>query len=212
MINFILCHITLACLAPGSAKLLPLPTLRELSLRFFKGKRQFPASAYFLLTLLYWPDEALDKEPNPINDEILTSALQTLKRLYDIKVKDVPTRKKRIYTHFFLGKGYGLSKIVHKTKIDKLMVGSLDERRMKWLHGTVWNIPEIRDNLKRVSGWSKDRDLFIRGHGKELRILPLHRESVPAGNENVTFYLGFSFNGLVAFNIEVENDPAIKRT
>ncbi|XP_058673375.1 sterile alpha motif domain-containing protein 9-like [Ammospiza caudacuta] len=212
LINFILCHITLACLAPGSAKLLPLPTLRELSLRFFKGKRQFPASAYFLLTLLYWPDEALDKEPNPINDEILTSALQTLKRLYDIKVKDVPTRKKRIYTHFFLGKGYGLSKIVDKTKIDKLMVGSLDERRMKWLHGTVWNVPKIRDNLKRVSGWSKDRNLFIRGHGKELQILPLHRESVPAGSENVTFYLGFSFNGLVAFNIEVENDPAIKRT
>uniref|UniRef100_A0A8C3QYX3 SAM domain-containing protein n=1 Tax=Cyanoderma ruficeps TaxID=181631 RepID=A0A8C3QYX3_9PASS len=212
LIHFILCHITLACLAPGSAKLLPLSTLRELSLRFFKGKRAFPASAFFLLTLLYWPDDALDKEPNPDKDEILTSALQTLKRLYDIKMKDVPSRKKRIYTHFFLGKGYGLSKIVHKTKIDKLMVGSLDERRMKWLHGTVWNIPIIRDNLKRVSGWTKDRTLFIRGHVKELRILPLHQDSVPAGNENVTFYLGFSFNGLVAFNIEVENDPAIKRT
>uniref|UniRef100_H0Z2X7 SAM domain-containing protein n=1 Tax=Taeniopygia guttata TaxID=59729 RepID=H0Z2X7_TAEGU len=209
LINFILCHITLACLAPGSAKLLPLPVLRELSLRFKikRPSRPFPSSAYFLLTLLYWPDEVLDKEPNPENDEILTSALQTLKRLYDIKMKNVSTRKKRIYTPFFLGKGYGLNKIVHKNKIEKLMVGSLDERRMKWLHGTVWSISEIRDKLKRVSGWTKDRNLFIRGHVKELRILPLHHESVPAGNENVTFYLGFSFNGLVAFNIEVEKDP-----
>lgn len=211
LIHFILCHITLACLAPGSAKLLPLQTLRDLSSRFFKGKRAFPASA-FLLTLLYWPDDALDKEPNPNKDEILTSALQTLKRSYEIKIKDVPTRKKRIYTHFFLGKGYGLSKIVHKTKIDKLMVGSLDERRMKWLHGTVWNIPKIRDSLKRVSGWTKDRNLFIRGHMKELCILPLHYQSVPPGNENVTFYLGFSFNGLVAFNIEPENNTASRRT
>ncbi|KAJ7424415.1 sterile alpha motif domain-containing protein 9-like protein [Willisornis vidua] len=211
LIHYILCHITLACLAPGSAKLLPLQMLRELSLRFFKAKRPFPASAYFLLTLLYWPDEALDKAPNPDKDEILTSALQTLKHLYDIKMKDVPTRKKRIYTHFFLGKGYGLSKIVHKTKIDKLIMGPLDERRMKWLHGTVWNIQTIRENLKRVSGWTKDRNLFIRGHVKDLRILPLHYESVPPGNENVTFYLGFSFNGLVAFNIEVANDGACSR-
>uniref|UniRef100_A0A8C5TGV5 SAM domain-containing protein n=1 Tax=Malurus cyaneus samueli TaxID=2593467 RepID=A0A8C5TGV5_9PASS len=211
LINYILSHITLACLAPGSAKLLPLQILRELSKKFLKGKRPFPASAYFLLTLLYWPDEALDKEPTPDKDDILTSALQTLKRLYDIKMKDVSTTKKRIYTHFFLGKGYDLLKIVHKTKIDKLMVGSLDERRMKWLHGTVWNIPEIRDNLKRVSGWTKDRNIFIRGHVNEIRILPLHHESVPAGNENVTFYIGFSFNGLVAFNIEVENDAAFGR-
>ncbi|XP_026716723.1 sterile alpha motif domain-containing protein 9-like [Athene cunicularia] len=209
LINYILCHITLACLAPGSGKLLPLQTLRELSIRFFKAKRPFPASAHFLLTLLYWPDEALDREPHPDKDEILNSALQTLKRLYDIKMKDVPTRKKRIYTHFFLGKGYGLSKIVHKTKIDKLISGSLDERRMKWLHGTVWNIFKIRDHLKRVSGWTTDRNLFIRGHTKAFPILPLHRDSVPPGNENVTFYLGFSFNGLVAFNIEVENNPIV---
>ncbi|XP_027547596.1 sterile alpha motif domain-containing protein 9-like [Neopelma chrysocephalum] len=212
LINYILCHITLACLAPGSAKLLPLQTLRELSTRFFKAKRPFPASAYFLLTLLYWPDEALDKDRNPDKDEILISALQTLKRFYDIKMKDVPTRKRRIYTHFFLGKGYGLSKIVQKTKIDKLITGPLDERRMKWLHGTVWNIPKIRDSLKRVSGWTEDRNLFIYGHKKKLPILALHRESVPLGNENVTFYLGFSFNGLVAFNIEVENDAACSRT
>ncbi|KAM6345167.1 sterile alpha motif domain-containing protein 9-like isoform 1-T2 [Alca torda] len=212
LINYILCHITLSCLTPGSAKLLPLQTLRDLSVRFLKGKRLFPASAYFLLTLLYWPDEALDKEPSPEKDEILNSALQTLKRLYDIKMKDVPTRKKRIYTHFFLGKGYGLCKIVHKTKIDKLIFGSLDERRMKWLHGTVWNVGKIRDILKRVSGWTKDRNLFIRGHVKEFPILPLHRDSVPPGNENVTFYLGFSFNGLVAFNIEVENNPTASKT
>ncbi|XP_051490980.1 sterile alpha motif domain-containing protein 9-like [Apus apus] len=204
LINYILCHITLACLAPGSAKLCPVQTLRDLSARFFKGKRPFPASAYFLLTMLYWPDEALDKEPHPDKDEILNTALQTLKRLYDIKMKDVPTRKKRIYTHFFLGKGYGLGKIVHKTKIEKLISGSLDERRMKWLNGTVWNIANIRDILRRVSGWTKDRKLYMCGHVKEFPILPLHLDSLPSGNENVTFYLGFSFNGLVAFDIKVE--------
>uniref|UniRef100_A0A7M4DZZ6 SAM domain-containing protein n=1 Tax=Crocodylus porosus TaxID=8502 RepID=A0A7M4DZZ6_CROPO len=212
LINYILSHITLACVSPGSSKLLPFQKLRELSKRFFKQRRTtFPASAYFLLTLLYWPDEALDIEPNPDKYDILISALQTMKHLNDIKMKNVAPRKKRIYTHFFLGKGYGLGKIVHKTRIDKLISGSLDERRMKWLHGDVWNIGKIREVLKRVSGWTEDRKVFIRGHGRPIHILPLHYDSVPPGSENVTLYLGFSFNGLVAYNIEVEKDKTHMR-
>uniref|UniRef100_A0A8C8RBR6 SAM domain-containing protein n=1 Tax=Pelusios castaneus TaxID=367368 RepID=A0A8C8RBR6_9SAUR len=203
LINYILCHITLSCLSPGSSKLLPFQMLRELSNRFFKQRTSFPASAYFLLTLLYWPDDALDKEPNPDKEDILISALQTMKRLHDIKVKNVAPRKKRIYTHFFLGKGSGLRKIVHKTRIDKLIDGSLNDRRMKWQHGDVWNIGKIRDVLRRVSGWTENGSLFVRGHVRQIHILPLHYNSVPQGNENVTFYLGFSFNGFVAHDIQV---------
>ncbi|KYO30998.1 sterile alpha motif domain-containing protein 9-like isoform G [Alligator mississippiensis] len=77
---------------------------------------------------------------------------------------------------------------------------------MKWLHGDVWNIGKIREVLKRVSGWTEDRKVFIRGHVRPIHILPLHYDSVPPGSENVTLYLGFSFNGLVAYNIEVEKD------
>ncbi|XP_074839336.1 sterile alpha motif domain-containing protein 9-like [Carettochelys insculpta] len=204
LINYILCHITLACLAPGSSKLLPFQTLRALSNRFFKQRRTaFPASAYFLLTLLYWPDDALDKEPNSDKDDMLVLALQTMKRMHDIKVKNVAPRKKKIYTHFFLGKGCGLRKIVHKTRIDKLIDGSLNDRRMKWQHGEVWNIGKIRDVLRRVSGWTENGKLFVRGHVGQIHILALHYDSVPQGNENVTFYLGFSFNGLAAHDIQV---------
>uniref|UniRef100_A0A8C3XNY6 Sterile alpha motif domain-containing protein 9-like n=1 Tax=Chelydra serpentina TaxID=8475 RepID=A0A8C3XNY6_CHESE len=204
LINYILCHITLACLSPGSSKLLPFQTLRELSNRFFKQRRTaFPASAHFLLTLLYWPDDALDKEPNPDKDDILISALQTMKRMHDIKVKNIAPRKKKIYTHFFLGKGSGLRKIMHKTRIDKLIDGSLNDRRMKWQHGDVWNIGKIRDVLRRVSGWTENGKLFVQGHVGQIHIVALHFDSVPQGNENVTFYLGFSFNGLVAHDIQV---------
>uniref|UniRef100_A0A8C3SBA1 SAM domain-containing protein n=1 Tax=Chelydra serpentina TaxID=8475 RepID=A0A8C3SBA1_CHESE len=205
LINYILCHITLACLSPGSSKLLPFQTLRELSNRFFKQRRTaFPASAHFLLTLLYWPDDALDRESNPDKNDILIAALQSMKRLYDVKMKNVAPRKKRIYTHFFLGKGNGLGKFVHKTRIDKLIDGSLNERRMKWLHGDVWKIGKVHSILKRVNGWTEKGRVFARGHVGQIHILPLHFDSVPPGNENVTFYLGFSFSGLVAYDIQVE--------
>ncbi|XP_062976068.1 sterile alpha motif domain-containing protein 9-like [Elgaria multicarinata webbii] len=203
--NYILCHFTLACLSPGSSKLLDLQKLRELSKRFYtRRKTTFPASAYFLLTLLYWPDAALDKDSNSDKDDILKSALDTLKRLYDIKIKDVAPRKKRIYTIFFLAQGYGLRKIVPKTKIDKLMKGSLDERRKNWQNGEVWKIGEVHKVLERVDGWTEDGRVFAVGHSGRIPILPLHFDSVPPGNENVKFYLGFSFNGLVAYDIRIK--------
>ncbi|XP_054859123.1 sterile alpha motif domain-containing protein 9-like [Eublepharis macularius] len=204
LINYIVCHLTLACLSPGSSKILDLQILRELSKRFFKKKRPFPASAHFLLTLLYWPDGGLDKDSNPDKDDILRSAIHTLKNLHDIKIKNVAPRKKRIYTHFFLGIGYGLRKIVPKTKIDKLMRGSLDERRKKWHNGDVWKIGEVHEVLKRVEGWTEDGRVFAVGHAGRIPILPLHFDSVPPGNENVTFYLGFSFLGLVAYDIQIK--------
>ncbi|XP_061471492.1 sterile alpha motif domain-containing protein 9-like isoform X2 [Rhineura floridana] len=205
LINYILCHFILACLSPGSSKLLDLQTLRELSKRFFKKRKTaFPSSAYFLLTLLYWPDAALDKDSNPKKDEILKSALETMKCLHDIKLKDVAPRRKKIYTHFFLGIGYGLGKIVPKTTIDKLIKGSLIERRKKWQNGDVWKIGEVHKVLERVNGWTKDGRVFAKGHSGQILILPLHFDSVPPGNENVTFYLGFTFNGLVAHDIQVQ--------
>ncbi|XP_074870834.1 sterile alpha motif domain-containing protein 9-like [Carettochelys insculpta] len=205
LINYILCHITLACLSPGSSKLLPFRTLRNLSSRYSKQRRTgFPASAYFLLILLYWPDDALDTESNTDKDAILISSLQSMKHLYDIKMKNIAPRKKRIYTHFFLGKGTGAGKLVHRTKIDKLIKGSLNERRMKWLYGDVWKLNEVHSVLKRVTGWTAKGKIFAQGHAGAIPILPLHFDSVPPGNENVTFYLGFSFSGLVAYDIEVK--------
>ncbi|XP_053159912.1 sterile alpha motif domain-containing protein 9-like [Hemicordylus capensis] len=205
LINYILCHFTLACLSPDSSKLLDLQPLREISKRLYKKRRTvFPASAHFLLTLLYWPDAALDKDSNPDKDYILKSALDTLKHLHDIKMKDIAPRKKKIFTHFFLGIGFGLRKIIPKTNIDKLMRGSLDERRKMWQNGEVWQINEVHKVLKKVEGWTEDGRVFAMGHSEQIPILPLHFGSVPPGNENVTFYLGFSFNGLVAHNIQVK--------
>ncbi|XP_069511091.1 sterile alpha motif domain-containing protein 9-like [Ambystoma mexicanum] len=206
LISYILCHITLACLSPRSFKLITFPKLRELSKSFLKKKKMpLPASAHFLLTLLYWPDDEEDRDSNPEKDNILISALLTLKRLYEIKIKNVPSRKKRIYTHFFLGQGNGLDRTVHKSKIEKLLSGGLQERRLKWLNGEVWKAETVTRVLRRVVGWTEDRNVYVHGHCKsdKINILPLHFASVPHGNENVTFYLGFSFNGLVAFDIQV---------
>uniref|UniRef100_UPI00398E739A serine/threonine-protein kinase/endoribonuclease IRE1 isoform X1 n=2 Tax=Pristiophorus japonicus TaxID=55135 RepID=UPI00398E739A len=206
LVNLTLSYIALACVAPNSSKLLTYQKLRELSQQFWRKKHN-NSNAWFLLTLLYWPDEAHDQEPNEAKGRILNTALETMKRLYDIKMKNLPSRKKQIYTHFFLGNGHGFDKIVHKSLLEKLIASRLNERRLKWLTGDVWKNPKVTQKLKRVKGWTEKGAIFVHGHCKQnkIRILPLHFPSMPHGNENVTFYLGFTYGGLFAYDIQVEH-------
>ncbi|KAM4664285.1 sterile alpha motif domain-containing protein 9-like isoform 1-T2 [Discoglossus pictus] len=206
LINYIMCHIALGCVCHGSSKLLSFEKLRELSQRFLNQRKTFPPSAYLLIFLLFWPDQKIDKIPDANKDIILTFALQTAKRLHEIKIKNVPVRKKRTNVLFFLGQGYGLQKIMYRSKIEKQIEGPLNERRMKWDSGEVWKMNSVHRLLKAVPGWTENGKVYAQGHCKtqKIEILPLNYSSVPHGNENVTFYLGFTFIGPVAYNIQVQ--------
>ncbi|XP_028674708.1 sterile alpha motif domain-containing protein 9-like [Erpetoichthys calabaricus] len=205
LVNYILSQIALGCCLPSSPLLVSLEKLQELSLRFHKDRHSMCLpSAYFLLSLLFWPEET-DRQLAEKKNSILMSAIDALRRLYEIKIKHIPSRKKRIYTHFFLGNEEKLDRYIHRSKLEKLIKGNLNERRLKWLRGEVWAAPEVTRLLKRVQGWTMDGNVFVQGicKGSKIRVLPLYFASMPNTNENVSFYLGFSFDGPVAFDIQL---------
>lgn len=202
--NFIFCQIALNCILPGSSKLLSLQKLQELSKRFVTtGKHMSSASALFLLSLLFWPETSNEVSHN--NTEILLSAIDALQRLCEQKIQHKSQRKSRIVTHFFLAKARGLNKIVHRSAIEKEIKGPLSERKLKWLGGEVWKTKQVVQLLKRVEGWTENENLFVKcgSGGSKIRVIPRYSSSLPHGNEKVTFYLGFSFDGVVAFDIQV---------
>ncbi|XP_036382239.1 sterile alpha motif domain-containing protein 9-like [Megalops cyprinoides] len=202
---YIASQIALGCLSPTSSKLEKLEELRELCQQFRKERGRYVPNALFLQTLLFWPDVDDNKHDRDANYEVVMSAVDALKKSYSIKMKSVPQKEKRIFTHFFLGNGNGLSKIVHKSKMEKLTkLLTMSERRMKWLSGDVWKMHEIAVLLRRVQGWTEDGKVYIQGSGgKPFMIHALNSDSVPYGNENVEFYLGFTFQGPVANGITV---------
>lgn len=203
--NFILSQIALNCILPGSAKLLPLQKLQELSKRFItKGRNMSSASALFLLSLLFWPDT--NNELSSADTQIFISAVDALQKLCWQKSQDVSQRNSKIVTHFFLAKAKGLNKIVHRTAIEKQIKGTLSERKLKWLGGEVWKTKEVLQLLERVEGWTENGNLFVKGGNKDgkIRVLPRYSASLPNGNECVTFYLGFSFDGVLAFDIQLK--------
>ncbi|XP_038555942.1 sterile alpha motif domain-containing protein 9-like [Micropterus salmoides] len=207
IVNYIVAHISLNCLSPQTRMVAPLKDLQALCRQFPSDKRKCLPSALFLLTLLFWPedhDTDLEKENKY---EIVQSAVEHLEKGYWTKMKDIPQRKRRLYTHFFLGSANGLDKFVHKRKFERVTkLFSVSEKRMKWFRGEAWKKPELAMMLKRVSGWTEDGVVYLEGpRKKKFNILPLHVPSVPHSNENITFYLGFTFRGPVACNIIVKN-------
>ncbi|KAM8824464.1 sterile alpha motif domain-containing protein 9-like, partial [Synchiropus picturatus] len=202
---YILAQITLNCL---SSQIKP-PSMRDLQAlckQFPADKRKCSPGALFLLTLLFWPDDHDSDTEKEAKYEIIQSAVAELNNHYWDKMKDIPRRKRRIYTHFYLGKGKGPYKFVHKMKFEKLVkVSSVSERRLKWLSGEVWKRPDVAVMLTRVSGWTEDGVVYLAGpKTRKFSLLPLHVRSVPHSNENITFYLGFTFRGLVACDINTK--------
>ncbi|XP_078140788.1 sterile alpha motif domain-containing protein 9-like [Centroberyx gerrardi] len=207
LVSYIVAHIALNCLSPQSAKVAALKDLQALSHQFPTEKKRCTPSALFLLTLLFWPEDHDRDHEKETKYEIVQLAVEHLKRDYWTKMKDIPQRKKRIFTHFFLSNGSGLNKIVHKSKIETITkVLSVSEKRMKWYRGEAWKMPEIAKMLKRVSGWTEDGTVYLEGPQKKKFSIPaLYAPSVPHGNENITFYLGFTFRGPVAYNITLKS-------
>ncbi|XP_068118682.1 sterile alpha motif domain-containing protein 9-like [Hyperolius riggenbachi] len=206
LINYIMSNIALGCVAPGSSNLVSFQELRELSKRYQTQRKSFPPSAYLLLLLLYWPDEIFDRQPDAKKDNILNCALETARRLHEIRIKNIQVRKKRSNVLFFLGQGPGLKKFMHRSTVEKLMEGPVNEWRLKWDDGDMGKLVSVQRLLKTVPGFTENGRIYVRGHCEKQRfeIIPMNNSSVPYGNENVTFYLGFTYAGLVAYNINVQ--------
>lgn len=206
IVNYIVTQICLKCLSPQNKQIAPLKELQALCHQFPTDKRKCLPSALFLLTLLFWPEDNDTDQEKEAKYEIIQSALEQMEKNYWNKMKDIPQRKRRIYTHFFLGNENGLDKFVHKRKLEKVTkVLPVSEKRMKWFSGVAWKIPEIMKMLKHVSGWTEDGKVYLEGPSKKkFSVVPLYIPSVPRSNENITFYLGFTFRGPVAYNITVK--------
>lgn len=206
--NYIICQIALNCTLPGSSKLLSLEKLQDLSKRFItKGRNMSSASALFLLSLLFWPETS--NELSSADTQIFLSANDALQKLCWQKSQDVSRRKSKIVAHFFLAKAKGLNKIVHRTAIEKQIKGTLSERNLKWLGGEVWKTKGVLQLLERVEGWTENGNLFVKGGTRDrqedkIRVVPRFSASLPNVNECVTFYLGFSFDGVLAFDIQIK--------
>ncbi|XP_042257292.1 sterile alpha motif domain-containing protein 9-like [Thunnus maccoyii] len=129
---------------------------------------------------------------------------------------------------FFLGKGCGLCKWVHKSRLDAVVEEKVDaelangpgERSKEkwerintmWSNGDVWQFPEIQDILLPVQVEpcqsptipleNNKQEVFVCAEGKKIKATIVVQPDAPAGS-TMLFYLGFTIQGPVVFKVGI---------
>ncbi|XP_075414520.1 sterile alpha motif domain-containing protein 9-like [Tenrec ecaudatus] len=202
--NFILANIILSRLKPASKYIQPFNTLkkqlREI-LQSIEPTHQYP-DPYFLACLLFWPEnQELDNDSKQM-ETYVSSLNRSFGRCYRPMC-----RSKQASALFYLGKGKGLHSIVHKAEIEQYF-SKEENTNSLWHSGVVWKNREVQVLLRRLVGQAIGKLIFIEYGTKEkvkIPVISVYSNTLRSGGniENVSFYLGFSIEGPLAYDIEV---------
>uniref|UniRef100_A0A673JAU2 Uncharacterized protein n=1 Tax=Sinocyclocheilus rhinocerous TaxID=307959 RepID=A0A673JAU2_9TELE len=146
---------------------------------------------YLLILLLFWPDEAQPGITNPPN---LEKCFKKMHHLYKEKYQKY-LRRRYLVPLFFFGKGKGLESLVHTSKLDQIALELLTEGDEH---------VEIKD-LPRINGQVRKHKVFAIRREKQIPVTP-HNPSSVCKPGQVSFYLGFTIRGPVAYNIRYEEN------
>ncbi|NXA14943.1 SAM9L protein, partial [Sapayoa aenigma] len=203
--NLILANVVLNCINPKSTKLRRYKDLKSLLQSILQQAEQTSqrVEPFFLASLLFWPQNI--KQPNEDLREMKTFVerlSESFKELYGTLC-----HSRQPLALFYLAKGNGLNRFVHKGKIDQLL-SSLSEQELNslWQSGNIWKKQAVQDLLLPLDGTAKDNIIYIDVGNENFRIPVQPVPSYPLKNgpniERVSFYLGFSIGGLLAYNTQ----------
>ncbi|CAJ1053394.1 Hypothetical predicted protein [Xyrichtys novacula] len=221
-VNFILANIVLHSLKPSSTLLKRYEVLVSLLNEALQkeGTHSRLTEMYYLSMLLMWPlkDKRLESLATYRNIGLyITSAKKSFHRRYSHMF---PSRS--AIAHFFLGRSSGLRQIVSKAKLDQILMqvsrqqascnGQNSQQRklhVLWQSGEAWNQPEIQKKLLRIEGQSEQGEIYVNyGGALKMQVRPVYLGDIRSGysREKLSFYLGFTMEGPVAYNIKYENE------
>uniref|UniRef100_A0A672ZUE0 SAM domain-containing protein n=1 Tax=Sphaeramia orbicularis TaxID=375764 RepID=A0A672ZUE0_9TELE len=208
-VNFILANIVLHSLNPHSRQLKKYEELVDLlnEALQMEGTHSNLTELYYLSMLLMWPSQGQSPESIAAYKNIsiyITSAKKSFYRRFSYMF---PTRS--ALAHFFLGKSNGLKRIVAKVNSSGEQGGHSRTMHHLWQSGAAWYEPEVQMKLLRIRGKSENGDLYINYSGNlKLLVRPAYLGDIRSGCscEDVSFYLGFTMEGPVAYGITYVNN------
>ncbi|KAM9363186.1 sterile alpha motif domain-containing protein 9-like [Symphorus nematophorus] len=221
-VSFILANIVLHSLKPSHKlvkKYEELVSLLDEALQK-EGTRSSLTEMYYLSMLLMWPTQDRRHETSATYKNISLYVTSSRKSFHRRFAHMFPART--AIAHFFLGNSNGLKRIVSKVKLDQILMSVTRQQsscggqssqpqnqHQLWQSGAAWNEPEIQKRLLRIKGKSENGDIYV-NYGGNLKMLvrPVYLGDIRSGcsREEVSFYLGFTMEGPVAYNIKYENE------
>ncbi|XP_041641407.1 sterile alpha motif domain-containing protein 9-like [Cheilinus undulatus] len=218
-VNFILANVVLHSLKPSSTSLKKYEELVSLlnDALQSEGTHSRLTEVYYLSMLLMWPskDQRLESLETYKNISVYVASI---KKSFHRRFSHMFPARSAI-AHFFLGKSNELKRVVPKVKLDQILVnvsrqqtsssGQPRNLHQLWQSGEAWNEPEIQKKLLRIKGQSEQGDIYVNyGGTHKMQVRPVYLGDIRSGysREEVSFYLGFTLEGPVAYNIKYENE------
>ncbi|XP_076580796.1 sterile alpha motif domain-containing protein 9-like isoform X2 [Chaetodon auriga] len=142
---------------------------------------------HLVTLLLCWPSDSEDKG---VFD--LRQLIQCMQRSYEHAYKKY-FKSRYLRPLFFIGKGRDLSRIVHRKVLQS-----------DWSDETIFQDPMVQERLLQVEGVVKNYRVFATVGGKDIEVDANQRKSLWKPRQ-VSFYLGFTIRGPVAFCIKTKS-------
>ncbi|KAM8967125.1 LOW QUALITY PROTEIN: sterile alpha motif domain-containing protein 9-like [Pelodytes ibericus] len=202
--NFILANIVLHCICPNSKAISPTESLKRYLREVLErvGSEYEHLEPYFLASLLFWPHDMhhLDSD-----SQHLEKYINSMRKCFRARYRHMCHAKQPI-AHFYLGQNKGLKRLIHKGRIDQCFPHIQDLHSL-WQCGDIWKEQETAKLLLRVNGRAEHNTIYVEcGNTERIKIpvRPAYLGQLRSGRsiERVSFFLGFSIDGLIAYNIE----------
>ncbi|XP_075067908.1 sterile alpha motif domain-containing protein 9-like [Mixophyes fleayi] len=202
--NLILANIVLHCISPSSTQIVPIETLKKY-LREILEKVGFDhkyPEPYFLASLLFWPSNIhqLDSDSKHIEKYV-----NSMRKSFRSEYRHMCHAKHPI-AHFYLGKNDGMKRLIYKGKLDQCFSNlPVSDLNSLWHTGEIWKEAETRNSLSHLNGRAENDQIYVEcENGIKIPVRPAYLGQLRSGKsiERVSFYLGFSMAGLIAYNIE----------
>ncbi|CAM4532986.1 unnamed protein product [Leuciscus chuanchicus] len=155
---------------------------------------------YLLILLLFWPEEA---KPNPPN---LGDCVQYMSQSYG-RTYQKHLHGRFLVPLFFYGKGEGLQRLVHALKphqngSQRLVLSELHQTDPELLTEGYESV-EVAC-LQRIDGIVKNHRVFAVRNGQQIEV-NAYKQANACKQGHMSFYLGFTIGGPVAYNITYQN-------
>ncbi|XP_039464215.1 sterile alpha motif domain-containing protein 9-like [Oreochromis aureus] len=166
-------------------------------LTLFRGKmpssKKDPPELHMFTLLWYWPvnEGQCDYDLSELAQKMLKCYENTYKKYF---------QNRYLLPVFFIGKGEGVKRIVHRNVIEKHLEVRPDWSD-NWKKEEIFQNSDVQKLLLRLDGEVRNYKVYTRVGGREIEINANLRNSLWKKHQ-VTFYLGFTIRGPVAFGIQ----------
>ncbi|XP_039677532.1 sterile alpha motif domain-containing protein 9-like [Perca fluviatilis] len=160
---------------------------------------------HMLTLLLCWPSDSKEKCVHDLN-----KLIRRMNCSYEHAYK-IHFRSRYLPPLFFIGKGQDLTRIVHRKVLKEMFLEQNEETIQDWSNNwsneKTFKDPTIQARLLKVEGVVRNYRVYARIGGTEIEMDANLRNSLWRSCQ-VSFYIGFTIRGPVAFAIQTK--PAEK--